>query len=489
MGLPMFRRDPARPRRFDRNLIVIGGGSAGLVSAYIAAAVKAKVTLVEAHRMGGDCLNTGCVPSKALIRSATLAHQMRHADQWGLTPADPPVPFAAVMERVHRIIAEIAPHDSVERYTGLGVEVLLGHARLVDPWTVEVAFPDGRRQRLTTRAVIVATGAEPVWPDLPGLEETGALTSDTLWEALRGRTEAPRRLAILGGGPIGCELAQAFQRLGSAVTLIQRGPRLLPREDEEASAHVRATLQADGVRVLTGVSPRAAGKGWLDLGSERLAFDELIVALGRKPRLTGFGLEALGISESTLEADAFLRTRHPNILVAGDVAGLYQFTHTASHQAWFAAVNALFGDIRRFRADYRVIPWTTFTDPEVARVGLSEAEARAQGIPHEVTRYGLDDLDRAIADGAAEGFIKVLTPPGRDRILGVTIVGAHAGDLLAEFVLAMKHGLGLGKILGTIHTYPTWAEGAKATAGRWRQAHVSPLALRLLERFHRWRRG
>lgn len=478
----------ARPRRFDRNLIVIGGGSAGLVSAYIAAAVKAKVTLVEAHRMGGDCLNTGCVPSKVLIRSAKLAHQMRHADHWGLTSMDPEVPFDRVMERVHGIVAQIAPHDSVERYTGLGVEVLQGYARLIDPWTVEIAEGD-RIQRLTTRAVIVATGAEPIWPDLPGIEATGALTSDTVWEAMRGRSAVPAQLAVIGGGPIGCELAQAFQRLGSAVTLIQRGPRLLPREDEDASALVRAALEADGVRVLTGVTPIAAGRGWLDLGAERLEFDDLIIAMGRKPRLKGFGLEALGISETIMEADAWLRTSHHNILVAGDVAGLFQFTHTAAHQAWFATVNALFGDIKRFKVDYRVIPWATFTDPEVARVGLSEAEAQAQGIPHEVTRYDLGELDRAIADGAAQGFIKVLTPPGKDRILGVTIVGDHAGDLLPEFVLAMKHGLGLGKILSTIHPYPTWAEAAKATAGRWRQAHVSPLALTFLERFHRWRRG
>ncbi|MBI1173562.1 SidA/IucD/PvdA family monooxygenase [bacterium] len=490
MALKVFRRDPARPRRFDRNLVVIGGGSAGLVSAYIAAAVKAKVTLIEAHRMGGDCLNTGCVPSKALIRSAKLAHQMRHAGRWGLTPADPDVPFGAVMERVHRIIADIAPHDSVERYTGLGVEVLQGYARLIDPWTVEVAFPDGRTQRLTTRAIIIATGAAPILPDLPGLDQAEPLTSDTLWEALRGRATIPARIAILGGGPIGCELAQALQRLGAQVTLIQRGPHLLPREDDDASSLVRAALEADGVRVLTEMQAKASGKGWLDLASgERIASDALIVALGRKPRLTGFGLEALGIGGTRIEADAFLRTTHPHILVAGDVAGLYQFTHTAAHQAWFAAVNALFGDIKRFKADYRVIPWVTFTDPEVARVGLSEAEAQAQGIAVEVTRYDLDELDRAIADGASEGFIKVLTPPGKDRILGVTIVGDHAGDILSEFVLAMKHGLGLGKILSTIHAYPTWAEAAKATAGRWRQAHVSPAALRLLQGFHAWRRG
>lgn len=486
-----------RPKRFDRNLVVIGAGSAGLVSAYIAAAVKARVTLVEAGEMGGDCLNYGCVPSKTLIRSATLAHQMRHAGHWGLTDTPPRIPFRQVMARVHQAIARIAPHDSVERYTGLGVEVIKGRASLIDPWTVEIALQDGGTQRLSTRAVIIATGARPTMPPLPGLDQVDPLTSDTLWERLSDQDHPPRRLVVLGGGPIGCELSQAFARLGSEVTQIEMAPRLMIREDEEVSDLVEASLRKDGVTVLTG--HKAVGCGtddgkWIEVEADgqtrRIAFDQMIVAVGRSARLDGFGLEKLGIPTGrTVEVNEFLETRFPNILAAGDVAGPFQFTHTASHQAWFASVNALFGVLKRFKADYRVIPWATFTDPEVARLGLSEAEARDKGIAVEVTRFDLAELDRAITDGAAHGFVKVLTSPGKDRILGVTIVGDHAGDLIAEFVLAMKHGLGLNKILGTIHIYPTWAEAAKSTAGVWRRAHVNPRALALLERFHEWRRG
>lgn len=488
-----------RPARFDRNLVVIGAGSAGLVSAYLAAATRARVTLVEAKTMGGDCLNHGCVPSKALIRSATLAHQMRHAGRFGLTDTPPAIPFRAVMDRIHRVIAEIAPHDSVERYTALGVEVLEGHARLVDPWTVEIADPQGGQRRLTTRAVIIATGARPVIPPIPGLDLVDPLTSDTIWTRLRDQEDAPRRLVVLGGGPIGCELAQAFARLGSAVTQVEMAPRLMMREDEDVSDRVTAGVRADGVTVLTGhravrCGLDAGGEKWIEVEREgrarRIPFDRILVAVGRSARLAGFGLEELGIAgERTIETNAFLETRYPNILAAGDVAGPFQFTHVAAHQAWFASVNALFGGIRRVRADYRVIPWATFTDPEVARVGLSEAEARDKGIAVEVTRYDLAHLDRAITDGAACGFVKVLTPPGRDRILGVTIVGNHAGDLIAEFVLAMKHGLGLNRILGTTHIYPTWAEANKAVAGHWRRAHVNPRLLGILKRYHDWRRG
>ncbi len=487
-----------RPAKFDRNLIVIGGGAAGLVSSYIAAAAKAKVTLIEAHKMGGDCLNYGCVPSKALIRSAKLAHQMRHAGEYGLEATAPTFSFASVMARVHGVIATIAPHDSVERYTELGVEVLQGHAKLIDPWTVEIALAGGGTQRLTTRSIIIATGAAPFVPPLPGLDKVGCLTSDTLWDALRDQTEAPKRLVVLGGGPIGTELAQAFARLGSQVTQVEMAPRLMLREDVEVSALVQASLERDGVRVLCGHKALRCGITdgikWLEVDHAgeilRLEFDTLIAAVGRSPRLQGFGLEELGIPVNrVVETNAYLETLYPNILAAGDVAGPYQFTHTASHQAWFATVNALFGVFKRFKADYRVIPWATFTDPEVARVGLSEAEAVAQNIPFEVTRYGIDDLDRAIADGTAHGFVKVLTVPGKDRILGVTLVGAHAGDLIAEFVLAMKHGLGLGKILGTIHIYPTLAEANKYAAGEWRRAHVNPRLLTIAARFHAWRRG
>lgn len=487
-----------KPAKFDRNLIVIGGGAAGLVSAYIAAATKAKVTLVEAHKMGGDCLNYGCVPSKALIKSAKLAHQMRKADHYGLEPIAPRVPFARVMARVHQVITDIEPHDSVKRYTGLGVEVLQGYAKLIDPWTVEIALNDGTTQRLTTRAVIIATGAQPFVPPLPGIDEVGYLTSDTLWDRLKDRETPPKRLVVLGGGPIGSELAQSFARLGSEVTQIEMAPRIMIREDEEVSALVKAWLESDGVKVLTGHKALACGvtdgQKWIEVEHQgatlRIGFDEMIAAVGRSPRLKGFGLEELGIKVNrVVETNEYLETLYPNILAAGDVAGPYQFTHTAGHQAWFAAVNALFGDVKRFKADYRVIPWATFTDPEVARVGLSEAEAKEKGIAVEVTRYGIDDLDRAIADGAAHGFVKVLTVPGRDRILGVTIVGEHAGDLIAEFVLAMKHGLGLNKILGTIHIYPTLAEANKYAAGEWRRAHVNPRLLAFVERYHRWRCG
>ncbi len=483
-----------KPRSFDRNLIVIGAGAAGLVTAYIAAAVKAKVTLVEAHKMGGDCLNYGCVPSKALIKTATLARQMRHSRDYGIARAEATIDFAQVMERVAGIVRAIEPHDSVARYTALGVDVVQGHAKLLNPWTVAITEPDGSTQTLTTRSIVIATGAAPFVPPLPGLDTVGYLTSDTLWD-LR---ELPARLVVLGGGPIGCELAQCFARLGSTVTQIEMLPRIMVREDEEVSAYARQALEGDGVTLLTGhkalhCEKTAEGKfivvesGGLE---RRIAFDVLLCAVGRNARLQGFGLEELGIPTGrTVQTNEYLETNYPNILAAGDVAGPFQFTHTAAHQAWYAAVNALFGNLKKFKADYAVIPWATFIDPEVARVGLNEQEAREQGIAYEVTRYGIDDLDRAIADSAAHGWVKVLTAPGKDRILGVTIVGEHAGDLLAEYVLAMKHGLGLNKILGTIHTYPTLAEANKYAAGEWKRAHQPARLLEWAARLHAWRRG
>jgi pyruvate/2-oxoglutarate dehydrogenase complex dihydrolipoamide dehydrogenase (E3) component/uncharacterized membrane protein YdjX (TVP38/TMEM64 family) len=486
-----------KPARFDRNLVVIGAGAAGLVAAYIGAAVKARVTLVEAHKMGGDCLNYGCVPSKALIKSARVAHLLRHAERYGIAAGDSRVAFKRVLERVRAAIETIAPHDSVERYNALGVEVLAGHARIVDPWTVEVTLNTGGTQRLTTRGIVVAAGASPVVPPLPGLQEAGYLTSDTLWEGLSALEAPPARVVVLGGGPIGTELSQALARLGSIVSQVEMGSRLLSREDDEVSALARAALEADGVEVLTGheavrcecdaqgrhLVVRHAG----DL--RRLPFDLLICAVGRKARLGGYGLEELGIeTERTIVTNEYLETLYPNIYAAGDVAGPYQFTHTAAHQAWYASVNALFGTVWRFKVDYRTIPWTTFIEPEVARVGVNEQEARERNIAHEVTRYELSELDRAIADGTTAGFVKVLTVPGKDRILGVTIVGEHAGELLAEFVLAMRWGLGLNKILSTIHTYPTLAEANKYVAGEWKRAHAPALALAWLERFHTWQR-
>ena len=482
-----------KPKAYDRNLVVIGAGASGLVSSYIAAAVKAKVTLIEGHKMGGDCLNYGCVPSKALIKSAKLMHQMRHSATYGIARAQAQMSFADVMERVQAVVRDVEPHDSVERYAGLGVDVILGHAKIVDPWHVQVTKPDGAVQTLSTRAIVVATGAEPFVPPLPGLKEAGVLTSDTLW-TLR---EQPQRLVVLGGGPIGCELAQAFARLGSQVTQIEMLDRIMVREDTEVSAYARLALEKDGVTVLTGhkalrCETSATGKAIVVQAAgqdKRIEFDALVCAVGRVARLKGYGLEELGIpAQRTIETNEYLQTIYPNIYACGDVAGPFQFTHTGAHQAWYAAVNALFGFLRMFKADYSVIPWATFIDPEVARVGLNEQEAQEKGIAYEVTRYGIDDLDRAIADSAAHGWVKVLSVPGKDKILGVTIVGEHAGDLLAEYVLAMKHGLGLNKILGTIHTYPTLAEANKYAAGQWKRAHQPLGLLRWVERLHAWRR-
>nr|WP_295375349.1 bifunctional TVP38/TMEM64 family protein/FAD-dependent oxidoreductase [uncultured Sphingosinicella sp.] len=478
------------PAKFDRNLIVIGAGAGGLVTAYIAAAVRAKVTLIEAHKMGGDCLNTGCVPSKALIRTARAAHEMRTSGTYGLEPAEPRFRFREVMERVNAIIRHIEPADSVERYTKLGVDVRLGYARIVDPWTVEI---DGK-ERLTARSIVIAAGGEPQVPDIPGLKEAGYLTSDTMWDALSAREEMPKRIVIVGGGPIGTEMAQSFARLGAEVTQVENGDRILPREDEEVSAFITATLRADGVTILTNhQAMRCEGKTLIarsPSGETALPFDEIIVAVGRKARLTGYGLEELGIeTDRTVVTNDYLETLYPNIFAAGDVAGPYQFTHFAAHQAWYAAVNALFGTFRKFRADYSVIPWVTYTDPEIAHVGLTEEMAKEQDTAFETVRFDLGHLDRAVTESANKGFVKLLIQPRKDRILGATIVAHNAGEMLAEYVLAMKHGLGLNKILGTIHAYPTMAEANKYAAGEWKKAHKPERALRWLERYHRWRRG
>ncbi|MGY2491803.1 FAD-dependent oxidoreductase [Cupriavidus sp. CP313] len=484
------------PATYERNLVVIGAGAGGLVSAYIAAAVKAQVTLIEAHRMGGDCLNTGCVPSKALIRSAKLARQLKTAERFGFRNINVDVDFAAVMRRLQGVIHDIEPHDSMERYRALGVDVLHGHARIVDPWRVQVTLAGGTVRTITTRSIVIAAGASPVVPPIPGIDDTGYLTSDTVW----GLTQLPRRLVVLGGGPIGCELAQSFARLGAQVTQLEVAPRILMREDPDVSALVDGALREDGINILTGHLPIRAEvvEGQKRLiarntdGEVAVEFDQLLCAVGRTPRVTGYGLEELGIpltDGNTIETNAYLQTLYPNIYAVGDVTGPFQFTHAAAHQAWYAAVNALFGRFRKFKADYSVIPWTTFTEPEVSRAGLSETEASKQGIAYEVTRYALDDLDRAIADGNAHGFVKVLTVPDKDRILGVTIVGAHAGDLLAEYVLAMKHGIGLNKILGTIHAYPTLAEANKHAAGAWKRAHAPQRLLAWVARYHAWERA
>ena len=480
-----------RPRQFDDNLLVIGAGSGGLVAALIAATVRAKVSLVERDKMGGDCLNTGCVPSKALIRSARIADYLRRSAEFGLAPVEVGVRFPEVMRRVQSVIARIEPHDSVQRFTGLGVNCIQGHARLVSPWEVEI---NGKVR--SARNIVIASGARPLVPPVPGLEQLDYLTSDTLWE-LR---DLPGQLLVMGAGPIGCELAQALQRLGTEVTLVDMAPRILPREDAEVAALVEQALVEQGVRVL--LDHRAVAFRQVDgrpvvefdcAGTSRsLEFERLLVAVGRLANTGDMGLEELGVSldpDRTIQVDEYLRTTVPTIFACGDVAGPYQFTHTASHQAWYAAVNALFGRLRKFRVDYSVIPWATFTDPEVARVGLNELEAAEKGLAYEVTRYDIDDLDRAITDGEAHGFIKVLTVPGKDRILGVTIVGYHAAELLSEYVLAMKHGIGLNKILGTIHVYPSLSEANKFVAGEWRRARKPESLLNWVEKLHNWNRG
>lgn len=485
-------RQYPRPERFERDMVVIGGGSAGLVSAYIAAAVKAKVTLIEKGAMGGDCLNAGCVPSKALIRSAKFVAQANRSERYGIRKASVEFDFADVMERVQRVITTIEPKDSVERYTSLGVEVIEGEARITSPWSVDVGT-----RTLTTRSIVVAAGGRPFVPPIPGIDAIEYLTSDNLWE-LR---ELPARLVVLGGGPIGCELAQSFARFGSRVTQVEMLPRILIREDPEISEMVAGQLREDGVDVR--VNHRATAfrveDGTKILvadhdGEEvRVEFDALLVAVGRTANTADYGLEELGIpltKSRTLEVDEYLRTRIPTIYGCGDVVGPYQFTHMAAHQAWYAAVNALFGSfLKRFRVDYSVVPWATFTDPEVARVGLNEEEAREQGIGYEVTTFDIEELDRAITDEEARGVVKVLTVPGKDRILGVTIVGEHAGDIIAEYVSAMKNKVGLNRILGTVHIYPTLAEANKYAAGEWKRAHVPERALAWIQRYHRWRRG
>jgi dihydrolipoamide dehydrogenase len=481
----------AKPAQFDTNLVVIGAGSAGLVTAYIAAAVKARVTLIEKNKMGGDCLNYGCVPSKAILRSAKLLSHVARSREFGIHSASAEFDFAEVMERVQQVIRDIEPHDSIERYSGLGVDVVQGEARITSPWTVEV-----NGDTIRTRNIVIATGGSPFVPPIEGLDEVKYYTSDNLWE-LR---EKPQKMVVLGGGPIGCELTQAFARLGVAVTQIEMLPRLLLREDEEISDLVQQKFIAEGVKVLTGHAAKRFFRrddcsyvvAEAATGSVEIEFDTLIVAVGRAPRSSGFGLEEVGVrlrKNRSIDVNEYLQTSIPTIYACGDVTGPYQFTHVAAHQAWYTSVNSLFGILRRFKVDYSVIPWATFTEPEIARVGLNESDAKEQGIDYEVTRYGIDDLDRAIADSEAHGFVKVLTVPGKDRILGVTIVGEHAGDLIAEYVLAMRHGLCLNKILGTIHIYPTLAEANKYAAGEWKRAHLPERLLEWVGRFHAWRRG
>lgn len=480
-----------KPEKFDTNLVVIGAGSAGLVTSYIAAAVKAKVSLIERHKMGGDCLNTGCVPSKALIRSARFVAESRNSQQYGIADSQVTFDFAEVMERVSNVVKTVEPHDSIERYTGLGVDCIQGSAQILNPYEVVV-----NGEIISTRNIVIATGARPRIPAIKNIEAMQPLTSDNLWRI----RELPQRLLVLGGGPIGCELSQCFARFGAEVTMVLRGEHLMPREDQDVSEQVTKRFQTEGVNIL----PLRKMREFIEREGEKflicehqgqieeIGFDQLLVATGRQANVEGFGLDKLGIeskADGTLEVNQYLQTKYPNIYACGDVAGPYQFTHAAAHQAWYASVNALFGRFKKFKVDYSVIPAATFTDPEVARVGLNELEAQAEGIAYEVTKFDLEELDRAIADSDNHGFVKVLTVPGKDKILGATIVGPHAGELITEYVSAMKHGLGLNKILGTIHIYPTLSEANKYAAGEWKRAHAPQGLLRWVEKFHHWQRG
>ena len=472
--------------KYDYNIIVIGGGSAGLVSSYIASAVKAKVALIEKHKMGGDCLNTGCVPSKALLRSAKMISYAKRAKEFGFKKTTVNFDFKDVMKRVQNIIKIIEPHDSRKRYTALGVECIEGEAKILSPHNVEV-----NGITLTARSIIIATGAKPLIPNIPGLDQINYLTSDNVWDL----KELPKKLLVLGGGPIGVEMAQAFSRLGAEVTIVEMTPQILIREDEEVIELVTERFVKEGIKVLINHKAKEFKHNLLICEHKSkdvsIPFDKVIIALGRQANIEGFGLEELGVKireTKTIEANAFLQTNIKSIYVCGDVTGPYQFTHTAAHQAWYACVNALFSPLKKFKVDYTVIPWATFTDPEVARVGLNEKDAKIQNILYEVTTYDIDDLDRAIADSEAHGFIKVLTVPNKDKILGVTIVGRHAGDLIAEYILAMKYGLGMNKILATIHIYPTLSEANKYVAGNWKKEHLPTFAIKILERFHKWRR-
>ena len=477
--------------KYEANLVVIGAGSGGLVSSLIAAAVKSKVILIERHKMGGDCLNTGCVPSKAILRSAKMANYMRRADEFGLEEVPVKPVFSKIMDRVQDVVKTIEPHDSVERFTGLGVECVMGEAEIVDPHTVKVGD-----RLISTKSIIIAAGARPFVPPIEGLDQVDYLTSDNIWD-LR---DQPKRLVVLGGGPIGCELSQAFAKLGSQVTQVEMMGQLMGREDSDVAEVITETFIKDGIDVrvnhkavkVTQDGDQKTLHCEVDGNTVEIPFDSILVAVGRKANSDGMNLEKLGIKlrrNGTIETDEYLRTAVPNIFACGDIAGPYQFTHTASHQAWYATVNALFGFVKKFKVDYRVIPWATFTMPEVARVGINESEAKEKGVDYDVTHYGIDDLDRAIADGEAHGFVKVITPKGKDTVLGVTIVGHHAGDLIAEYVLAMKYKLGLNKILGTIHLYPSLAEANKFVAGNWKRANQPHGLLRWVEKFHAWRRG
>lgn len=476
-----------RPKKYDYNVIVIGGGAAGLVSAELASSFQGKVALIEKNHMGGDCLNTGCVPSKALIRSAKLMHEMKNSQKWGIFSSSARVDFLQVMERVKKIIQQIEPQDSVERFTQLGVDCHRGQAFIQSPFEVRVGD-----NTLTTKSIIIATGAKPFVPNIPGLDRVRYVTSDTIWDL----KDLPRRLLILGGGAIGCELAQCFARLGSEVTVVEKADRLLPKSEPEASEELLEVFHEEGIHFLLSstVSKFELYQAHITggAGDQVVNFDVALVALGRVPNVKGFGLEQLNVQISAsgaIEADEFFETNVPGIYACGDVMGAYHLTHASSYQAKYAALNALFSPYQKIHKDEQAMPSVIFTDPQVAQVGLTEEEAKKQNLDFEITQYGIQDLDRAITDGEARGFIKVLTPRGQDQILGATIVSGHAGEYLTQITSAIKHKIGLKKILKTIHPYPTFSEANQKVAGLWLKKHTPSGLVGFFKSFQQWRRS
>lgn len=470
------------------HLIVFGAGSGGLVCAAGAAGLGAKVALIEKNKMGGDCLNTGCVPSKAIIRAAKLRYDAKRSRDFGLKAAAEEVNMAEVMASVREVQTKIEPHDSQDRFEGLGVDVYRREFSFISPFEVS----DGE-STLRAKRIVLATGSSPAVPDVPGLADVGYRSSENIWEL----EELPKNLVVLGGGPIGCELAQTFARLGSRVTLVQRS-RLLSREDPEVSEFLKDIFEEEGIQLKLGWQPReviqdgeikAVVLRHPEEGEQKIPFDEILVALGRKPNTEGLQLENGGVKVESgkIPVDSYLRTTAKHIYACGDVTGPFLFTHTADHQARTVLRNALFPG--KSKIQYDVIPWSTFTDPEVARLGMSEIEAREKGIAIEVYRYSLTDLDRAVCDREDRGFIKVLTPKGSDKILGVTLVSPHAGDLLPEWTLAMTQNIGLKTISNLIHVYPTLSEINKRVGGVFQNSRLTPRLRRILSSYLRWRFG
>lgn len=479
------------------NVVVVGGGTAGLVTAAGTAGLGGRVALIEANKMGGDCLNYGCVPSKSLIATANLIERVRRAPDIGLEPMEPDFHFEKVFASMRERRARIAPHDSKERFEKLGVDVFLGRAQFLSPHEVEVELKDGDgdRTRLRARNFVIASGTRALVPPIPGLDAVHYFTNETLFDEMPRR---PESILVLGGGPVGCELAQVMRRLGVPVRLVELYPRLLPRDDRDASDVVRRRFEQEGIEVHTGSRAKRfeerGGRAWVTVesseGENELEAEAVLVATGRKPNVESLGLEAAGVEfdEHGVRVDATLTTSQPHIFACGDVIGRFPFTHVADYQARIVVRNILLPWLKT-RADYAWIPWVTYTDPEVAQVGLIHVEAGDKNIPHDTYRLDWDELDRAVTENETTGFIKVLTAKGKDRILGATVVGAHAGEVMHEILVAAKHGVGLAKLSGTVHAYPTFSSAVQRVADSFQRTRLTPTVARFFRWLYRRRRS